>query len=59
MRSTSVKLPVLKPRNSIVRALLRRIMAVGVGRHIHARDKRKANHDDADLAQRVRECGEW
>ncbi len=59
MRSTSVKVPVLKPRNGVLRALLSRITAVGAGRHIRARDKRKENHDDADLAQRVRECGEW
>ena len=59
MRVTSVKLPVLKPRNGLVRALIRKVVGTGAGRHDRACDKRKSNHDDTDLAQRVRECGEW
>jgi len=59
MRSTTVKLPVSKPRNGVVRALIRKIIGAAAGRHVHARNKRRSNHDDADLAQRVRECGEW
>ena len=59
MSVTSVKLPVLKPRNALVRALIRKVVGRGAGQHVRACDKRKSNHDDTDLAQRVRECGEW
>ena len=59
MRVTSVKLPVLKPRNALLRALIRKVVGRGAGQHVRACDKRKSNHDDTDLAQRVRECGEW
>jgi hypothetical protein len=29
------------------------------GRHRHALQKRKLAHDERELDQRVRECGEW
>ena len=59
MRHVTMKLPAPKPRNSIVQALIRKVAVSGAGRHVRAQNKRKSNHDDTDLAQRVRECGEW
>lgn len=58
MRKTKLSVPVRKPRNGVVRALIEKIRS-GSGRHTHARDKRSANTDDSDLAQRVRDVGEW
>lgn len=58
MRKRAVSVPVQKPRNAVVRALISRIR-LGAGRHRHVQNKRKANIDDTDLAQRVREVGEW
>lgn len=58
MRKTHMSVPAPKPRNGVVRALIARIRH-GSGRHTHARKKRVANSDDSDLAQRVREVGEW
>lgn len=58
MRKTSVSVPVQKPRNGVVRALIEKIR-LGSGRHSHARLKRFKTTDDFDLAQRVREVGEW
>ena len=59
MRNTTLKLPAPKVRNGVVRALIKKIVGVGAGRHVNACNKRRSNHDDADLAQRVRDCGEW
>lgn len=59
MRNVNLKLPALKPRNSVLLALIRKVAGAGAGRHMHARNKRRANRDDNDLAQRVRDCGEW
>ena len=50
--------PVRRPRNGVVRALIARIRA-GSGRHARAGDKRKQAADNADLAHRVRDVGEW
>ena len=50
--------PVHRPRNGVVRALIARIRA-GSGRHARAGEKRKQNNDYNDLAQRVRDVGEW
>ena len=48
-----------QPRHRVVRALLGRIIAaVAGGRHSRALPQR-SRPDDRDLAQRVRECGEW
>lgn len=58
MRKKSSFLPASKPRNKIVRALVERFR-IGAGRHTPARDKRSQNIDSTDLAQRVREVGEW
>ena len=58
MQKTAISVPAHKPRNSVVRALIAKIR-VGSGRHTPVRDKRKQARDDNDLAQRVRELGEW
>jgi hypothetical protein len=45
-------------RNPIIAALVRRVAGIGAGRH---RDRRVPHRRQAevDLAQRVRESGEW
>ena len=58
MRQTHVKLPALKPRNGVVRALIGKLN-FGAGRHKAKTAKRRQGTDDTDLAQRVREVGEW
>lgn len=58
MRPLHVKLPALKPRNGVVRALIGKLN-FGAGRHKAKVAKRKRDHDNTDLAQRVREVGEW
>lgn len=58
MRKTTISVPAHRPRNGVVRALIAKIR-MGTGRHARARDKRKQNTDDTDLAQRVRDVGEW
>ncbi len=58
MRPTHVKLPALKPRNGVVRALIGKLN-FGAGRHKTKDAKRRQTTDDTDLAQRVREVGEW
>lgn len=58
MRQTHFPLPVQKPRNAVVRALIGKLN-FGAGRHKAKDAKRKQATDDTDLAQRVREVGEW
>ncbi len=58
MRKTHFILPVPKPRNGVVRALIGKLN-LGAGRHKAKDAKRKPATDDTDLAQRVREVGEW
>ena len=58
MQKTVISVPAHKPRNSVVRALIAKIRQ-GSGVHTLARDKRKQSRDDNDLAQRVRDVGEW
>ena len=58
MRKNHVTLPALKPRNGVVRALIGKL-TFGAGRHKARLAKRKQATDDTDLAQRVREVGEW
>ena len=58
MQKTVISVPAHKPRNSVVRALIATIR-LGSGRHARVRDKRKQAKDDNDLAQRVRDVGEW
>ncbi len=47
-----------RPRNAVVRAIIERFITLGAGRHRTSR-KRDRQRDDKDLAQRVRESGEW
>lgn len=58
MRSRVISARALRPRNSVVLAIVRRVANVATRRH---RDARRASHHEAelDLAQRVRESGEW
>jgi hypothetical protein len=61
MRTThATKLVLAAPtlRNRVIRALVGRISS-GAGRHSPVRSKRVKARDDADLAQRVRDVGEW
>ncbi|MBS0343084.1 MAG: hypothetical protein JSS56_21450 [Proteobacteria bacterium] len=48
----------LQPRNSVVLAIVRRLTSTATRRH---RDRRRLTRQEAvaDLAQRVRESGEW
>lgn len=55
MRRT-MKIPASKPRNRVVIALAL-LARIGSGRH--ATRKRQKARDQHDLAQRVREVGEW
>jgi hypothetical protein len=58
MRSRVVPARAPRPRNSVVLAIVRRLTSTTTRRH---RDKRRATRREAetDLAQRVRESGEW
>jgi hypothetical protein len=58
MRSRSVTVRAPRPRNSVVLAIVRRVTRVATRRH---RDERRPSRQEAqvDLAQRVRESGEW
>jgi hypothetical protein len=58
VRKNHFMLPVQKPRNAVVRALIGKLN-FGAGRHKAKLAKRKQATDDTDLAQRVREVGEW
>lgn len=58
MRKTLLAIPVAKPRKSIVRSLVQKL-CMGAGRHQTSHHKRSKSTDDKDLAQRVREVGEW
>jgi hypothetical protein len=55
MRKSKFSVTAHRPRDGVVRALISKIR-FGAGRHALARDKRKQN---TDLAQRVRDVGEW
>lgn len=58
MRKASIVRPVApKPRNNVFRALIT-MGKVSSIRHAGGQ-RRKATHDRLDLAQRVREAGEW
>jgi hypothetical protein len=58
MRSRVISARAPRPRNSVVLAILRRVATAATRRH---RDVRRASRQEAelDLAQRVRESGEW
>ena len=58
MRSSQSRARALRPRNSVVLAIVRRVANSASRRH---RDARQVSRQQAevDLAQRVRESGEW
>lgn len=58
MRNPGIPVPPRKPRHGVVRAFFARL-ASGAGRRRAAPPERRKSGDDIDLAQRVRECGEW
>lgn len=47
-----------RPRNPIIRALIRRVAGLGTGRHRPARTPSR-KHVGKDLDELVREIGEW
>jgi hypothetical protein len=58
MRKLPISMPVRKPHNLGVKALIARLRS-GSGRLSLVRAKRACDTDDNDLAQRVRDVGEW
>jgi hypothetical protein len=58
MRSRIVSVRALQPRTRIVLAIVRRVAGIAARRH---RGQHRAARHEAlpDLAQRVRESGEW
>lgn len=56
MRTQPIALPAAKPRNRVVIALAL-LARAGSGRH--TQDKRRKDKARKDLADRVRELGEW
>jgi hypothetical protein len=58
MRSRIVAVRAPRPRNGVVLAIVRRVANAASRRH---RDARRLSRQEAeiDLAQRVRESGEW
>jgi hypothetical protein len=56
MRAKPISVPGSKPRNRVVFALALLVRA-GSGRH--TQHKRLADKERKDLAERVRESGEW
>lgn len=58
MSKTAIAIPADKPRNAVVRALVQKL-CMGAGRHKAKHQKRAKSAADFDLAQRVREVGEW
>jgi hypothetical protein len=57
MRSRDIR-RTLRPRNSVVLAIVRRVATMAGRRHRSAR-KPTRQELELDLAQRVRESGEW
>jgi hypothetical protein len=58
MRAKPIAMPVVKPRNRVVIALAL-LARVGSGRGRPSTVKRSSAKNHKDLADRVRECGEW
>ncbi len=58
MRPFKIAIPVAKPRNRVVQAIVRGFLRVGS--RVHAPGPRRPrDRDKLDLDQRVRETGEW
>ena len=58
MRSFKIAIPMAKPRNRVVQALVRGILATRTRGHAPG-TRRPRDIDKLDLDQRVRETGEW
>ena len=58
MRHFKIAIPVAKPRNRVVQALVRGFLRPGSGKHA-AGPRRPRDLEQLDLDQRVRETGEW
>lgn len=58
MHSQKLALPVVKPRNRVVLALVRGLLRAKTRTHSPG-PRRRADLDRLDLDQRVREVGEW
>jgi hypothetical protein len=58
MRSRANPARTSRPRNSVVLAIVRRVANAATRRHRDAR-RPSRNEADIDLAQRVRQSGEW
>jgi len=58
MRSRDPRRTLPRPRNSVVLAIVHRVASMAGRRHRDAR-KPTRQHLELDLAQRVRESGEW
>jgi hypothetical protein len=58
MRSRAIPARALQPRNSVVLAIVRRMSTAATRRHRNARHATR-HEAQLDLAQRVRESGEW
>ncbi len=54
-KAQTVRLVALKPRNSVFRAM----RALGKRTTKHEATRRQSDRNRTDLAQRVRELGEW
>jgi len=58
MRTFKIAIPMAKPRNRVVQAIVRGIL--GTRTRVHAPGPRRPRDlDKLDLDQRVRETGEW
>ena len=58
MRTFKIAIPIAKPRNRVVQAIVRGIL--GTRTRVHAQGPRRSRDlARLDLDQRVRETGEW
>lgn len=53
-----LRIPKTKPRNPVVRALVRKNAGVSAGRHVDTRQRRLKSQERRDLNQRIREIGD-
>ncbi len=58
MRTFKIAIPMAKPRNRVVQALVRGLLRAGSRVHTPG-PRRPRDLDRLDLDQRVRETGEW
>ena len=58
MRTSKFAIRVARPRNRVLRALVRGLLRIATGFNAPG-PRRRADLDRLDLDQRVREVGEW